>query len=136
VFPDADPVVCRTSPAGRVATATWTGPYDQIAAAQGRIAAWCDEQGLERTGVTWEVYGDPAPEPETELYHLLADPLAVPAVGRADVEGIVGPVTDDEWSACEAIVDREGAVGIEVTAEYLAFAVGQGRAQGEGGRGA
>src|SRR5215203_2593860 len=80
-FPDADPVVCRMTPAGRVATATWTGPYDQIAGAQGRVSAWCAEQGLERTGVTWEVYGDWAEDPAeltTELYQELVDSLAVP----------------------------------------------------------
>src|SRR5215210_4129254 len=44
-FPDAEPVVCRMTPAGRVATATWTGPYDQIAAAQHQVSAWCVEQG-------------------------------------------------------------------------------------------
>ncbi len=131
-FPDADPVVCRMTPAGRVATATWTGPYDQIAVAQHQVSAWCVEQGLERTGVTWEVYGDWAEDPAelvTDLYQALADPLAVPMPSRADVEALAGPLTDDEWAGCTAIMEREGGAGIEVTAPYLAFAVEQARTE-------
>lgn len=129
-FPAAEPVVCRLSPAGRVATATWTGPYDGIAAAQDQVRAWCAERGLEGTGVTWEVYGDwvePPGHPDTELFHLLADPLAVPTPSREAVEAIAGPLTDDEWASCLDLVDQEGGAGIEVTEAYLAFAVTRSR---------
>lgn len=132
-FPDADPVVCRMTPAGRVATTTWTGPHEGIAAAQQALAQWCADQGLERTGLTWEVYGDwvePPGQPDTDLFHLLADATAVPVPARADVEVIAGALSDDEWAACQATVEREGAVGVEVTAAYLAFAVEQGRTEG------
>jgi hypothetical protein len=127
-FADADPVRCRATPAGRVATATWTGPYDQVP--HDDLFAWCRDQGLEHSGVTWEVYGDWHEDPaqlQTELVHLLADPLAVPVPTRAEVEAITGPVTDDDWADCLAIVEREGGLGIEVTAAYLAHAVGQAR---------
>lgn len=127
-FADAEPVRCRATPAGRVATATWTGPYDQLP--HDELFAWCREQGLEHSGVTWEVYGDTHEDPaqlQTELVHLLADPRAVPVPSRAEVEAIGGPVTDDEWAGCLAIVEREGGSGIEVTAAYLAFAVGRAR---------
>ena len=51
----------------------------------------------------------------------------VPRPGRAEVEALAGPLTDDEWAGCEAIVEREAAHGIEVTDRYLAWAVEEAR---------
>ena len=73
-FDDVGDIVCRSTPAGRVATATWRGPYDQLP--HDALFAFCREQGLEHSGVTWEVYGDWAEDPadlETELVHLLVE---------------------------------------------------------------
>jgi effector-binding domain-containing protein len=48
-------VVPSALPAGRAATAH--GTVGEIAAAHDAVIAWCDDRGLERTGVRWEVYG-------------------------------------------------------------------------------
>ena len=40
------------------------------------LIAWCNEKGLERTSVNWEVYGDWEEDPakrRTDVFHLLAD---------------------------------------------------------------
>jgi hypothetical protein len=49
----------------------------------------------------------------------------VPRPTRTQVEALAGAITDDEWLACEAIVEREAADGIEVTDRYLAHAIEQ-----------
>jgi len=51
----------------------------------------------------------------------------VPVPSRQDVEAIVGPIDEEEWAGCQAIIEREAAHGIEVTDRYLAWAVGQAR---------
>jgi effector-binding domain-containing protein len=67
-------VVCSTLPGGRAATTLHRGAYDKIGSAHEAVIAWCDANGLERTGVRWEIYGhavdDPADQ-EVELFYLL-----------------------------------------------------------------
>ena len=51
----------------------------------------------------------------------------LPQPSRVDVEAIAGPIDDDEWAGCEAIIEREASHGIEVTDRYLAWAVSEAR---------
>ena len=55
---------------------------------------------------------------------------APPRPSRADVEALAGPLADDEWAGCEAIIEREATHGVEVTDRYLAWAVGEARSDG------
>jgi effector-binding domain-containing protein len=62
-------------PAGRAAVTIHRGPYDGLGEAHQAVVEWCAEQGLDRAGPRWEIYGhhrdDPA-EIEIEVYYLLA----------------------------------------------------------------
>lgn len=67
-------VVPSALPAGRVATTTHRGRYEDIGAAHEAVIRWCDERGLERTGARWEIYGHWTPDvakQEVEVYYLL-----------------------------------------------------------------
>ena len=75
-FADLGKVVCSQTPAGRVAHAVAYGPWEKLQTAHGALIAWCNEKGLERTSVNWEVYGDWEEDPakrRTDVFHLLAD---------------------------------------------------------------
>jgi effector-binding domain-containing protein len=66
-------VVVSTLPAGEAAMLVHRGPYDALGDAHGAVSAWCDANGLHRTGVRWEVYGhhEDGVMPETTIYHEL-----------------------------------------------------------------
>ncbi|HUP85729.1 MAG TPA: GyrI-like domain-containing protein [Acidimicrobiales bacterium] len=60
-FDDAAPpadVCCRELPAGRVARATHVGRYERLGQTHDAVVAFCHANGLERTGRSWEIYGD------------------------------------------------------------------------------
>ena len=63
-----------------------------------------------------------------EVLAELAGRAAVPRPTREAVEATVGPLTEEEWAGCEAIIEREAAQGIEVTDRYLVYVVQQARA--------
>jgi effector-binding domain-containing protein len=68
-------VICTTTPAGRVATAVHTGPYDGLRQAWDDLFGWCAENGHALAGVNWEIYGDWVEDParlETRTCILLA----------------------------------------------------------------
>ena len=74
VFEPVGRVVPSTLPAGRVATAMHRGSYARIGSAHDAVVAWCDEHGVERTGVRWEVYGhatEREADQEVEVFYLL-----------------------------------------------------------------
>jgi effector-binding domain-containing protein len=50
-------VVASQLPGGRVATTTHRGDYTGLAAAHDAVHRFAAEQGLELTGVRWEIYG-------------------------------------------------------------------------------
>jgi effector-binding domain-containing protein len=58
-------------PGGRLVTSTHVGPYEEIAGAWDRAAAWMREHELKATGAPWECYltgpDEPGP-PITEIY--------------------------------------------------------------------
>jgi hypothetical protein len=67
-------VTASCLPAGDVAMTVHRGLYEDLGAAHGAVIAWCAAQGLERTGVRWEIYGHHSDDPAqrvTEVHHLL-----------------------------------------------------------------
>jgi len=73
-FSDIGKIVCSRTPAGEVATCTHVGPYRELGLAHEALMDWCDREGLRRTGLRWEVYGDwTADESKlrTDVFHLL-----------------------------------------------------------------
>jgi effector-binding domain-containing protein len=72
------PARAGRSPSGAAVRVLHRGPYEEIAAVYGKIAAWLAVHGLREGGVTWEQYlSDPLVTPpeerETWIYVLLAD---------------------------------------------------------------
>ena len=73
-FADMGPIECRELPRGEAATTAHWGPYERLAEAHDRIAAWAAENGRALAGVVWEIYGDWHDDParvRTDVYHLL-----------------------------------------------------------------
>jgi hypothetical protein len=69
-FEPAGRVVASQLPGGKVATALHRGDYAQINRTHEALLADLAAQGLEPTGVRWEIYGH-AEDPEVEIYWLL-----------------------------------------------------------------
>lgn len=66
-------VVASELPAGAAATTVHRGSYEGMSDAHEAVTGWCAAQGLERTGVRWEIYGHGDVEPmEIEVYWQLA----------------------------------------------------------------
>ena len=66
-----------TTPAGQVAVTAHYGEYSAVGAAYAALDHWCTENGRDRAGVNWEVYGDWADDPadrRTDVYFLLRPP--------------------------------------------------------------
>ena len=73
-FEGAGSVISSELPGGKVATAIHRGDYAQLGRTHEAILRFIDEQGLERAGVRWEIYGHWREEPRelaTEIYWLL-----------------------------------------------------------------
>ena len=52
-------------PAGKVATVTHMGPYEQLGQTWSALMKWVEEEGLQAAGAPWEVYvTDPGEEPD------------------------------------------------------------------------
>lgn len=68
-------IVSSSLPAGRVAKTVHHGSYAELGAGHDAVITWCAEQGLERTGVRWEVYGPHNDDPAkvwTDIYWQVA----------------------------------------------------------------
>jgi len=62
------------TPAGAVVTTAHWGEYSEMAAAYAALERWCTANGRQRAGLSWEVYGDWADDPQqrrTDIYVLL-----------------------------------------------------------------
>ncbi len=75
-FEETPEVRRSATPAGEVVTATHWGEYSAMRAAYDALQSWCDAHGRPSTGVSWEVYGDWADDPDelrTDIYLLLEE---------------------------------------------------------------
>ena len=68
-------IVFTHTPAGIAASTVHVGPPDRLAEANAAIEAWCRANDRSIAGVSWEIYGDPGPDPaafEVTVFYLLA----------------------------------------------------------------
>jgi effector-binding domain-containing protein len=68
-------VYATETPEGEAAVAVHRGPYNRMNEAYEAIEKWIAENRRESAGTSWEIYGDPTPNPadtETTIVHLLA----------------------------------------------------------------
>lgn len=73
-FERAAEVYATATPRGEAAVAVHRGPYDRMHEAHAAIERWMAANGRESAGQSWEIYGDPTPNPadtETTIVHLL-----------------------------------------------------------------
>jgi GyrI-like small molecule binding domain len=73
-FETAGEVYATETPAGEAAVAVHRGPYNRMSEAHDAIRKWMAANRRESAGHSWEIYGDPAPDPadnETTVVYLL-----------------------------------------------------------------
>ena len=73
-FEMAGEVYATETPEGEAAVAVHRGPYDRMSDAYNAIDKWMAANRKESAGHSWEIYGDPTPDPaqtETTVVHLL-----------------------------------------------------------------
>ena len=74
MFEMAGEVYATETPAGEAAVCVHRGPYNRLSEAHGAIGKWMAANRRESAGYSWEIYGDPTPEPadtETTIVYLL-----------------------------------------------------------------
>jgi hypothetical protein len=73
-FETTGEVYATETPAGEAVVAVYRGAYDRMNEGYTAIEQWMAANRRESAGHTWEIYGDPTPDPadtETTLVHLL-----------------------------------------------------------------
>jgi effector-binding domain-containing protein len=73
-FTETDEVICSSTPAGRVAMTIHFGEYSDLGPAHDAVMAWCKQNGYDRAGPFWEVYGDWEDDPSkrrTDVVYLI-----------------------------------------------------------------
>ena len=73
-FETAGEVYATDTPAGEAAVAVHRGSYDRMNETHDAIGKWMATNGRESAGRSWEIYGDPTPDPadtETTVVYLL-----------------------------------------------------------------
>jgi effector-binding domain-containing protein len=73
-FETAGEVYATETPAGEAAVAVHRGPYHRMNEAHEAIGKWMTANGRESAGHSWEICGDPTPDPantETTVLYLL-----------------------------------------------------------------
>ncbi len=78
VFDSRDQLKAGQIPPGKAATATYTGPYEQMEPAYNELFLWINDNGYEVSGVVYEFYlNDPATTPpeqlQTQIVFMLQD---------------------------------------------------------------
>ncbi len=74
LFETAGEVRAAETPAGEAAVAVHRGPYNRMNETHHAIGKWMIENRRESAGHSWEIYGDPTPDPaetETTIVYLL-----------------------------------------------------------------
>ena len=74
MFETAGDVFATETPAGQAVVAVYRGPYSRLHEAHDAIAQWMVANQRESAGRSWEIYGDPTPDPadtETTVVYLL-----------------------------------------------------------------
>ena len=73
-FEQKGEVHATETPGGEAAVAVHRGPYTGLSEAHEAIGKWMTANGREPAGQSWEIYGDPTPDPantETTVVYLL-----------------------------------------------------------------
>jgi hypothetical protein len=73
-FEPVGDVYATETPGGEAAVAIYRGPYNGLHKAYDAIDRWMQTNRKESAGRSWEIYGDPTPDPaqtETMIVHLL-----------------------------------------------------------------
>jgi effector-binding domain-containing protein len=73
-FETVGEVYATETPAGEAAVTVHRGPYDRMNKAHEAIKKWMAANQRECAGYSWEIYGDPMPNPadtETTIVYLL-----------------------------------------------------------------
>jgi effector-binding domain-containing protein len=73
-FETAGEVYATETPGGEAAVAVHRGPYNRMNEAHNAIGEWIVANRREPAGDSWEIYGDPTPDPadtETTVFYLL-----------------------------------------------------------------
>ena len=73
-FETTGEVYATETPGGEAAIAVHRGPHDRMNEAYSAIEQWMAANRRESGGHSWEIYGDPTPDPadtETTVVHLL-----------------------------------------------------------------
>ena len=73
-FDTAGNVFATETPTGHAVVAVYRGPYSELCEAHDAIAKWMTANQKESAGHSWEIYGDPTPNPadtETTVVYLL-----------------------------------------------------------------
>jgi effector-binding domain-containing protein len=76
-FEPSGEVYATETPGGEAAVAVHRGPYSDMGEAYNAIERWMAVNGRDSAGHSWEIYGDPTPDPadtETTVVHLLRSP--------------------------------------------------------------
>jgi hypothetical protein len=84
-FETTGEVYATETPGGEAAVAVHRGPYDRMHEAYDAIGKWMATNQRESAGQSWEIYGDPTPDPahtETTVVHLLKQASAEGPVQR------------------------------------------------------
>ncbi len=86
-FDSAGEVATVETPEGEAAVAVHRGPYDRLNDAHEAIKEWMVTQRRSSAGYSWEIYGDPTPDPadtETTVMYLLSPLRLTTQTGRPD----------------------------------------------------
>ena len=62
-FESSGEVYATETPAGQAAVAVYHGPYDRLDRAYNAIDEWMAANNRKSAGRSWEIYGDPTPDP-------------------------------------------------------------------------